>query len=246
MVTERTRREIEDIIDDMIKEYSAALSEQAVELSNEIVNDTIEYLKSKNPDKFTRIVDHGITDQMIKEYQSGYIRGGSPCIERVINETDTPGVYKVYTRRRFIPWLDDMKETEVNEILQIISDGEKSGVHPRKIAKQLKDYFENTKHRPVTAARTEAAKIRNDARINTFRDAGVQYVVYITAGDERVRPDHAARDGMIYPIGKAPYIGEYNCRCVLSDADYDVEVKKLPVSDSHVVYLTEEELFGET
>ena len=114
-------------------------------------------------------------------------------------------------------------------------------MHPREIAKDLKTFFEGTRHRAMTAARTEAAKIRNDARSEAMRKNGVRYVQYQTAGDDLVRPEHAMRDGKIYRHEDAPWMGEYNCRCVLSPADYLVEEENATVTESQAEYLTPEE-----
>lgn len=222
--------------------YESALIEQAKLLAEVESKSVLKYLEQFGRDKYTLSVSEGVTEKMVQDYQSGYTRGGSTCIERVVKETDTPGMYKTYTRRRFIPWLDDMSERDRKEILDIIAKAEKEGLHPNQIQEKLEEHFQNTRHRSRVAARTEATKVRNDSIVNTYRNAGVQYVEYITAGDERVRPEHAARDGKIYPIGKAPYLGEYMCRCRLADADYQVEEKGREVTTSQTEYLTAEQL----
>ncbi len=114
------------------------------------------------------------------------------------------------------------------------------------VAKNLKSIFENTRHRAVTAARTEAQKIRSDARFQTFSDQGVKYVEYIAVDDDRTRPEHQARNGKIYPIDKAPYLGEYNCRCTVSPADYKVKIQNAKVEDSDAIILTADQINGES
>ena len=93
----------------------------------------------------------------------------------------------------------------------------------------------------MTAARTEASKIRNDARSASFEESGVQYVEYVTAGDELVRPEHAARNGKIYEHKNSPMMGEINCRCLLTPADYKVNRKGAKVTESDAEYLTGEQ-----
>ena len=50
----------------------------------------------------------------------------------------------------------------------------------------------------MTAARTEASKIRNDARSASFEESGVRYVEYVTAGDEvgKTRTRDAERENI--------------------------------------------------
>jgi len=80
-------------------------------------------------------------------------------------------------------------------------------MHPHQIARELRGYFDGTEHNAVTAARTEAQKLRTDARVATYLKTGVHYLEYIAVGDDVTRPEHLARDGKIYPIDKAPWLG---------------------------------------
>jgi uncharacterized protein with gpF-like domain len=73
----------------------------------------------------------------------------------------------------------------------------------------------------------------------SYRESGTKYVQYITAGDELVRPDHAARNGKIYKLKDAPYLGEYNCRCNLTAADFTVLAEGAPVEPSGAVVVDE-------
>jgi SPP1 gp7 family putative phage head morphogenesis protein len=135
-----------------------------------------------------------------------------------------------------------MATRDQEEILRIIGEGQRDGMHPYQIARELRGYFDGTAHNAVTAARTEAQKIRTDARVATYRETGVRHLEYIAVGDDKTRPEHAARDGKIYPIEKAPWLGEPNCRCTLVDADYKVDEKGARVEKNDAIVITEEEL----
>lgn len=185
-----------------------------------------------------------ITDSVLKDYLSNLNKGGTPCVERIIQPNDN-GTYTCTTEQQFIPWLNDLSDETANDIIDLIGQSEMAGVYPLDIAKQIEGYMEGTKHRAVTAARTEAQKLRSDARFQTFVDQGVQYVQYVTVGDDAVRPEHAMRDGKIYRIEDAPYLGEYNCRCTVTPADYKVKMKGAEVEPNDAITLTEEELTGQ-
>jgi len=135
-----------------------------------------------------------------------------------------------------------MATRDQEEILRIIGEGQRDGMHPYQIARELRGYFDGTEHNAVTAARTEAQKLRTDARVATYLKTGVHYLEYIAVGDDVTRPEHLARDGKIYPIDKAPWLGEPNCRCILIDADYRVEEEAAAVEESDSITLTPEEL----
>ena len=49
-------------------------------------------------------------------------------------------------------------------------------MHPHQIARELRGYFDGTENNAVTAARTEAQKIRTDARVATYLKTVVHYL----------------------------------------------------------------------
>ena len=241
MPTDEQWKLIEEVLADRQEAIAAALIEEAETLVPVAVDSTLGELRRRTADKFTRQIVAGITKEQVAAYRAQVAKGGTDIIERVVTALGD-GRVSITTRRTFKPWLSDMASRDQNEILRIISEGHRDGMHPHQIARELRGYFDGTEHNAVTAARTEAQKIRTDARVATYLKTGVRYLEYIAVGDERTRPDHAARDGKIYPIDKAPWLGEPNCRCTLIDADYRVEEEGAAVEESDSITLTPEEL----
>ena len=232
---------ITDIFADRQDAISATLAAQAEEIAAVTVPSVLQQLAPMQRTEFTRAVVDGITDTIISDYKAPLLRGGTICIEPVIEDIGG-GMVKVTTKQKFIPWLNDMSKRDADAIADIFAEGTKTGMHPTQQARLIKDYFESTKHNAVTAARTEAQKLHTDAKMVTYRGAGVRYMQYVTAGDDRVRPDHADRDGRIYRIQDAPYLGEPNCRCDLIDADFAVEERGMPVEEDGGVIVSAEEM----
>lgn len=241
MPTDEQRKAIEEVLADRQEAIAAALIEEAETLVPVAVQSTLGELRRMVADKFTRQIVEGITKEQVAAYRAQVAKGGTDIVERIVKDLGD-GRASITTRRTFKPWLADMATRDQEEILRIIGEGQRGGMHPRQIARRLKDHFEGTNHNATTAARTEAQKIRTDARVATYLKTGVHYLEYIAVGDERTRPEHAARDGKIYPIDKAPWLGEPNCRCTLIDADYRVEEEAAAVEESDSITLTPEEL----
>jgi len=241
MPTDEQRKLIEEVLADRQEAIAAALIEEAETLVPVAVDSTLGELRRMVADKFTRQIVEGITKEQVAAYRAQVAKGGTDIIERVVTPLGD-GRASITTRRTFKPWLSDMATRDQNEILRIISDGQRDGMHPRQIARELRGYFDGTEHNAVTAARTEAQKLRTDARVATYLKTGVHYLEYIAVDDGKARPDHLARDGKIYPIDKAPWLGEPNCRCTLIDADYRVEEEGAGVEESDSITLTPEEL----
>lgn len=241
MPTDEQWKLIEEVLADRQEAIAAALIEEAETLVPVAVQSTLGELRRMVADKFTRQIVDGITKEQVAAYRAQVAKGGTDIIERVVTALGD-GRVSITTRRTFKPWLSDMASRDQEEILRIIGEGQRDGMHPHQIARELRGYFDGTEHNAVTAARTEAQKLRTDARVATYLKTGVRYLEYIAVGDERTRPDHAARDGKIYPIDKAPWLGEPNCRCTLIDADYKVEEEAAAVEESDSITLTPEEL----
>ncbi len=241
MPTDEQQKLIEEVLADRQEAIAAALIEEAETLVPVAVQFTLGELRRRTADKFTRQIVAGITKEQVAAYRAQVAKGGTDIIERVVTALGD-GRVSITTRRTFKPWLADMATRDQEEILRIIGEGQRGGMHPRQIARELRGYFDGTAHNAVTAARTEAQKIRTDARVATYRETGVRHLEYIAVGDDTTRPEHAARDGKIYPIEKAPWLGEPNCRCTLVDADYKVDEKGARVEKNDAIVITEEEL----
>lgn len=241
MPTDEQWKLIEEVLADRQEAIAAALIEEAETLVPVAVQSTLGELRRMVADKFTRQIVDGIAKEQVAAYRAQVAKGGTDIIERVVTALGD-GRVSITTRRTFKPWLSDMASRDQEEILRIIGEGQRGGMHPRQIARELRGYFDGTEHNAVTAARTEAQKLRTDARVATYLKTGVHYLEYIAVDDGKARPDHLARDGKIYPIDKAPWLGEPNCRCTLIDADYRVEEEGAAVEETDTITLTSEEL----
>jgi SPP1 gp7 family putative phage head morphogenesis protein len=80
--------------------------------------------------------------------------------------------------------------------------------------------------RPMTFVNTEIHRAMESGRVDMYAEVGVTKVQWLTAQDERVRPEHAARDGRIYDLDEAlSLMGEPNCRCTLLPVFMDANKK---------------------
>ena len=241
MPTDKQQKLIEEVLNDRQEAIGEALIESAEATTRVAAKSTLGELQKRQITKYTKQIVDGITKAQVAAYREQVAKGGTDVIEQVVRKLDN-GQVSVSTRKTFKPWLSDMRTRDQEEILRIIGEGQRNGVHPKQIAQQLQGYFDGTAHNAMTTARTESQKIRTDARMATYVKTGVHHVEYVTAGDEEVRPAHAARDGKIYRIENAPWLGEPNCRCMLVDADYKVEEKGMPVEESGGIIMDAEEV----
>lgn len=215
---------------DKIKKAAAALATTEalilVDMANDItpifVSSTIGATSAASKATITKATEKSISNSILKEYRNNMTtRGGSEITERVIEDIGG-GKAKVYQRRVFSTWLKDLPETQRKEISKRISQGVSEYKNPRLIAKDISSFMSGVNHNAMTAARTESASLLYQSNIETRKELGQEYVRWVSAGDEKVRPEHQLLNGRIFRISEAPPQAAPNCRCVYVSADWDV------------------------
>lgn len=98
-----------------------------------------------------------------------------------------------------------------------VQQGVLAGEGIPKIRKKVQLIVDGAKHNADTIARTESHRAMTQAIKQSYRDSGkVKRVKYISAGDDVVRPSHAALNGHIFDIDNTPSeLEEPNCRCTV-------------------------------
>lgn len=170
-------------------------------------------------------------------YVNQYKNGGSYC-------PDPDNLGKAIK----VNWIDERYATAKDDIVKYLEayNGSQS---PTELANKLNEAFEDRKIKEVLTGnatedlasifkqdidakriiRTETEKIRTAAKMTNMRANNVKYVRYVAVMDDRVRPEHAALDGQIFPIEEAPVLGEPNCRCTYVPAtedEYDTQKRE--------------------
>lgn len=111
-----------------------------------------------------------------------------------------------------------ISDTAVTQLGPLIKDGLVNGVSTANIAKEISDRFGVAESRAKFLARDQTASLNSQLSQVRMQSAGVEKYEWSTSRDERVRPEHAARDGEIFSWNDPPEGGppgaDYNCRCV--------------------------------
>lgn len=124
-------------------------------------------------------------------------------------------------------FISSMLNTDFDELSNIIVDEMSNGAGVDEIGRSIRQYFDDMSvARAKTIARTETGRLVSQATNEAYSQSElVTGKEWITAGDDRVRDEHAANAGVIvstnetFPNGES-YPGEstINCRCVLAPA----------------------------
>lgn len=113
--------------------------------------------------------------------------------------------------------IKDVTTKGISDVSEIVSRGLQQGTPARGMAKEIEDRLGVTKRRARTIARDQVASLNGEITRNRQSQLGIKSYVWRTSMDERVREEHAAREGEEFKWESAPSGGhpgeDINCRC---------------------------------
>ena len=112
--------------------------------------------------------------------------------------------------------IKDLPTRTYGEIERLVQREVQAGAMHKDIAKLIQQRFRIAENRAKLIARDQVGKYYGKVTEVRQRALGVEKFIWRTANDERVRPEHEARDGVIYTWANAPEGGPgqpVNCRC---------------------------------
>lgn len=108
----------------------------------------------------------------------------------------------------------------MSDIQGIVTRGFAQGTSLREMQASLEDRIGFTRNRAKLIARDQTSKLNGQLTQLRQNQNGISKYVWVTAGDERVRPTHAANEGRTFSWDDPPATGnpgdDYNCRCIAS------------------------------
>lgn len=134
----------------------------------------------------------------------------------VIASTAAEAIKKILKQSNYT-FVNAIGTDVTKKVLFAVQQGVLAGEGIPKIKKRLTPIIDNAMHNADTIARTESHRAMTQAIKTNYRDSGViKKVKYVTAGDDVVRPSHAALDGHIFDVDDLPSeLDEPNCRCTV-------------------------------
>ncbi len=139
---------------------------------------------------------------------AGYLRN-SPNIAEKVNAITSANVQLIKSIRS--QYLDKVQ----NAVTQALVSGSLN----KDLTAQIKALGQTTEKRAAFIARDQSSKLNAILTQARHEDLGVKKYMWSTAGDERVRDNHAEKDGQIFEYANPPadtgHPGhDVNCRCV--------------------------------
>lgn len=124
--------------------------------------------------------------------------------------------------------IQGLSDTYYDQLETMVNDTVRSGSSTADLAAQIEDRFDITTNRAAFIARDQVSKLNGDIAEAQQTDLGITHYTWRTSLDDRVRPDHASKEGKVFAWDDPPedtgHPGEdYSCRCtaepIIPEAD---------------------------
>jgi len=116
----------------------------------------------------------------------------------------------------FKPWMSALKSDLIEDAREVIRQGKIYGYQPEKLRSELKKAMgEAYNNRLYVASYCESRRGEDLTKRALYADTKINYVVWHTKKDSKVRPAHRAREGKIFLLDECPSLGEPGCRCFI-------------------------------
>lgn len=126
--------------------------------------------------------------------------------------------YMEYAEARMLEFWGGEPPKFRREIQSAIRDGLERGQSLDQIANRIRDRTGASRSRAALTARNEVGNAAGFAMRESQKEAGCTHYVWLSASDDRVRPEHKARNGKTFAWDNPPSDGNpgepINCRCV--------------------------------
>lgn len=132
-----------------------------------------------------------------------------------IGDTGLAAAAEAFTAEN-VALIKSMPPKTFAEIEGIVTRGVQSGRLHKDIASDIEARFMTGRNRARLIARDQVGKYYGKVNEVRQRTMGITHFIWRTAGDERVRDEHAPRNGVTYSWANAPEGGPgqpINCRC---------------------------------
>ena len=167
-----------------------------------------------DPDVLASTVGGGISQ--FNQSQMSKTMTGAFGVDVITSEPWLSPQLDLFTQQN-VDLIKNLSDKALHDIKGIVTRGFAAGVNLRDMTADLRDRVDITKRRAKFIARDQTSKLNGQLTQLRQTQAGVSQYVWVTAGDERVRPTHAANEGQTFSWNDPPATGnpgdEYNCRC---------------------------------
>jgi SPP1 gp7 family putative phage head morphogenesis protein len=120
-------------------------------------------------------------------------------------------------RKANVEMIRSIDQRYFDEISGIVQRGLAAGTRPEQMAEDFEARYQVSRSRANLIARDQTAKLHGQLDRVRQTDLGIKHYIWRTAKDQRVRDEHAEREGEVFSWDDPPEGGhpgeDYQCRC---------------------------------
>ena len=254
------RSEFKEYLPELLKEYKKEVrmdaSNDEVLSFRERVQKTFNALSKKLEEKLKGFGLIGRLEKIAKLTQAHSVTEWRKAVKDVTGIDISEDYYKggvfEQTRQQWIrnlaTVLENMVRGTVQQVSDLILDGFRNGKNYGELMEEIQKTYSDAKGNMETLSADQVSTLNSQLTREEHRDAGVQYYIWKSRRDNRVRQSHRAFDGKIYKwdsppsgwyqtksrglvlTGRRCHPGEdYGCRCCAIPV-FDLSELTIPVA----------------
>lgn len=193
--------------DTFIDEFGQVFGNMKVQFYQQWPDEKVQAIAQKAA-KQTDLFSKNQFDKTMKQVIGIPVSAGDPWLDQEV---------KAFTLQN-VGLIKSIPETYFQRLQETVIRGVTTGQLGDDIANDIQKISDVSDNKAKLIARDQTAKFNGTLTELRQKDVGVEKYTWSTSGDERVRPEHAARDGEVFAWSDPPEDGHpgipINCRCV--------------------------------
>lgn len=167
--------------------------------------------QTPSPERIARNV--GYKTQEFNKNQFGKVVRSVIGVDVLISEPWLGAELNSFTKEN-ISLIENIPQQSLTQIEGAVQRGIRQGASAAVIKREIVEKLGMAERRAEIIARDQVGKLNGQLTHFRQKEVGIDQYTWRTAQDERTRPSHAAREGVVYSWNDSPRPGEESlCRC---------------------------------
>lgn len=220
-------------------EITSAINKVQV-LQNTLTNRLTNYINGNNLNVFLlqefktsfKDVYYKLINDVISQSKNNLTEEGI-SINLKFDKQITEQIAQDYTNNLDL-YIKNFTERQIQDLRQIINDNVSQGLRKEMLIEKIQDRFNVSKTKAKFLARQETSLLTSNIQKQNMQRAGIEYYMWDSSRDSRVRPDHAELNNKIFRFDNPPVVNkktgaranageDFGCRCVQRPVIVNIE-----------------------
>lgn len=153
-----------------------------------------------------------------RRFYSSMERAIGVNIQSIVQNEDLNDILVAKTQEN-VALIQSIPDEYLKKVETIVFEGTTQGSQPTSIIQQIRKAGKVSENKAKLIARDQSSKLNSVFNQQRQQNLGVEEYIWVTAEDDRVRPDHASKNGKTFRWDDPPKDtghpgNDINCRCI--------------------------------